>query len=277
MRFGGLVAVDDVSLRCRPAARSPRSSAPTAPARRRSSTASPASTSRPSRPAAPLRGRRRGATCCERMRRASRDRPAVRRRGAHLPEHPPVRRHDGAGEPDGRPAQQADARLGLHRRRPVRPAALPPRRGRGDREGARAGWSASSSLARADDPAGELPYGAQRRLEIARAMCTEPVLLCLDEPAAGLNPRESGRAQRAAALDPRRARHRRAADRARHERGDGDLRPGRRARLRPQDRRRRAGAGAQRSRRSSAPISATRTRTRLHARGRRRSGREGRI
>jgi branched-chain amino acid transport system ATP-binding protein len=44
---------------------------------------------------------------------------------------------------------------------------------------------------RADDPAGDLPYGDQRRLEIARAMCTEPVLLCLDEPAAGLNPRES--------------------------------------------------------------------------------------
>jgi branched-chain amino acid transport system ATP-binding protein len=44
---------------------------------------------------------------------------------------------------------------------------------------------------RADDPAGDLPYGAQRRLEIARALCTEPVLLCLDEPAAGLNPRES--------------------------------------------------------------------------------------
>ncbi len=44
---------------------------------------------------------------------------------------------------------------------------------------------------RADDPAGALPYGAQRRLEIARAMCIEPVLLCLDEPAAGLNPRES--------------------------------------------------------------------------------------
>ena len=46
-------------------------------------------------------------------------------------------------------------------------------------------------LARADDPAGDLPYGAQRRLEIARAMCTGPELLCLDEPAAGLNPRES--------------------------------------------------------------------------------------
>jgi len=45
--------------------------------------------------------------------------------------------------------------------------------------------------ARADDPAGDLPYGDQRRLEVARAMCTNPVLLCLDEPAAGLNARES--------------------------------------------------------------------------------------
>ncbi len=44
---------------------------------------------------------------------------------------------------------------------------------------------------RADEPAGSLPYGAQRRLEIARALCTEPALLCLDEPAAGLNARES--------------------------------------------------------------------------------------
>ena len=46
-------------------------------------------------------------------------------------------------------------------------------------------------IARADDAAGNLPYGDQRRLEIARAMCTEPALLCLDEPAAGLNARES--------------------------------------------------------------------------------------
>ncbi|MBI3526210.1 MAG: ATP-binding cassette domain-containing protein [Betaproteobacteria bacterium] len=39
--------------------------------------------------------------------------------------------------------------------------------------------------------AGVLPYGTQRRVEIGRAMCADPVLLCLDEPAAGLNPRES--------------------------------------------------------------------------------------
>ena len=53
-------------------------------------------------------------------------------------------------------------------------------------------WLEATGLTkRADDPAGALPYGAQRRLEIARAMCTRPVLLCLDEPAAGLNPRET--------------------------------------------------------------------------------------
>ena len=44
---------------------------------------------------------------------------------------------------------------------------------------------------RADEPAGALPYGDQRRIEIARAMCTRPLLLCLDEPAAGLNARET--------------------------------------------------------------------------------------
>lgn len=39
--------------------------------------------------------------------------------------------------------------------------------------------------------ASELPYGKQRHLEIARCMCTKPKLLCLDEPAAGLNPKET--------------------------------------------------------------------------------------
>jgi branched-chain amino acid transport system ATP-binding protein len=53
-------------------------------------------------------------------------------------------------------------------------------------------WLEKADLVdRADDPAGDLSYGAQRRLEIARAMCTGPELLCLDEPAAGLNPKES--------------------------------------------------------------------------------------
>jgi len=51
-------------------------------------------------------------------------------------------------------------------------------------------------LERADEEAGALPYGAQRRLEVARAMCTRPLLLCLDEPAAGLNPRESAELNR---------------------------------------------------------------------------------
>jgi len=53
-------------------------------------------------------------------------------------------------------------------------------------------WMDQAGLTeRADDAAGDLPYGDQRKLEIARAMCTGPKLLCLDEPAAGLNPRES--------------------------------------------------------------------------------------
>ncbi|KQO73672.1 ABC transporter ATP-binding protein [Methylobacterium sp. Leaf89] len=66
------------------------------------------------------------------------------------------------------------------------------RRAQGEAIAKAAGWIARIGLThRADEPAGDLPYGDQRRLEIARAMCTDPVLLCLDEPAAGLNPRES--------------------------------------------------------------------------------------
>ena len=54
------------------------------------------------------------------------------------------------------------------------------------------GWLERIGLVeRADWNAANLPYGQQRKLEIARAMCTQPKLLCLDEPAAGLNPRET--------------------------------------------------------------------------------------
>ena len=100
-------------------------------------------------------------------------------------------------------------------------------------------------LPRADDPAGALPYGDQRRLEIARAMCMDPVLLCLDEPAAGLNPRESDALGGTAQDDPGR-RLLRAADRARHGRRHAHLRPHRRARPRP-------AASATATRRMSAP------------------------
>ena len=112
---------------------------------------------------------------------------------AHLPEHPPVLRHDGAREPAGGAAQPADDRLRLHLPRRARRRRLRARPS-GRRSRRRATGSRRSRLIdRADDPAGDLPYGAQRRLEIARAMCTDPVLLCLDEPAAGLNPREIAR------------------------------------------------------------------------------------
>ncbi len=44
---------------------------------------------------------------------------------------------------------------------------------------------------RQNDVAGGLPYGLQRRLEIARALAAQPKLLILDEPAAGMNPKRS--------------------------------------------------------------------------------------
>jgi branched-chain amino acid transport system ATP-binding protein len=63
-------------------------------------------------------------------------------------------------------------------------------------EKARAWLDRIGLVERADQLAGSLPYGGQRRLEIARAMCGDPVLLCLDEPAAGLNARESAELNR---------------------------------------------------------------------------------
>ena len=95
---------------------------------------------------------------------------------------------------------------------------------------------------RKDEYAKNLPYGDQRRLEIARAMATDPKLLCLDEPAAGFNPAEKQSLMELIRTHPGAGLHG-AAHRARHEPGDGRHRPHRGARLRPQDRRWQPGRG----------------------------------
>jgi branched-chain amino acid transport system ATP-binding protein len=89
-----------------------------------------------------------------------------------IPEHPAVLRYDRAGKPAGGPAQQADEGVGLH---PARPSGLGPYAKESKAIELARFWLDKINLTdRADDPAGDLPYGAQRRLEIARAMCTEP-------------------------------------------------------------------------------------------------------
>ena len=131
------------------------------------------------------------------------------------------------------------AATGFGMLRGARPVGATERPRRPAMDNARLWLDAIGLTDRADDPAGALPYGAQRRLEIARAMCIDPVLLCLDEPAAGLNPRETEELDRLL-LRIRDRRLLAAADRARHGRGDAHLRPHRRARPRQEDRRRHA-------------------------------------
>jgi branched-chain amino acid transport system ATP-binding protein len=65
------------------------------------------------------------------------------------------------------------------------------RQNRDTREAARTVLARVGLEAEADKPAGSLPYGAMKRLEIARALATEPEVLLLDEPAAGCNPVET--------------------------------------------------------------------------------------
>ena len=110
-----------------------------------------------------------------------------KRHRPHIPEHPAVRRDDRAGERHGRhrrPAQDIGAR------RPRFAPRVTVARSNPRSNGPRRCCISSASPHRGEEKAKNLPYGDQRRLEIARALATEPKLLCLDEPAAGFNPSE---------------------------------------------------------------------------------------
>ena len=161
--------------------------------------------------------------------------------GAHLPEHPAVLRHDAAREPAGGAAQQADAGLRLHACSACSASPATGRRRRASIELAQHWLEKARLVDRADDPAGDLPYGAQRRLEIARAMCTGPGAALPRRAGRRPQPAGIGRAQRAAQRHQGHHRHIDPADRARHVGGHGDFRPRRGAGIRPQDLRRRPG------------------------------------
>ena len=172
-------AVRRVVHRASPA-RSTPSSGPTAPASRRCSTSCPASTgpprgrsasATPARPDAPVPDRR-------------------HRRGAGVPEHRAVGHPDRRREPHARPPPPDQGR-----------ASSPPGSGcpRATREGKRHGERVAEIAEflelgdKLHTPVGVLSYGDQKRVEVARALCTEPRLLLLDEPVAGMNAEETER------------------------------------------------------------------------------------
>ncbi len=98
-----------------------------------------------------------------------------------------------------------------------------------------------------DEKANSLPYGKQRRLEIARALATDPKLLLLDEPAAGMNPQETDELTAFIGEIREQVRPDHLLDRAPHGPGHGHFRPHLCAGLRQADRRRHAGGDPEQS------------------------------
>ena len=114
-----------------------------------------------------------------------------RRHGPDVPEHPPVREHDGAGERHGRSLlpDQCRRRLTSVLRGPKFRREEQATRKRAQELLDFVGLGKSTELL-----ARNMPYGDQRRLEVARALATDPKLILLDEPTAGMNPQETRQA-----------------------------------------------------------------------------------